>query len=81
LGFELRSTILGHVQRGGTPSAFDRLLASRSGAMATEMIGKGEFGVLVGMMQNEIHTLPLEEAVANKKQLDPALIEMAKILD
>jgi 6-phosphofructokinase 1 len=81
LGFDLRTTILGHVQRGGTPSAFDRILASRSGAGATEAIARGEFGVLVGLMNNEIKTKPLEEVVANKKELDPALIELAKILD
>ena len=81
LGFELRSTILGHVQRGGNPTAFDRLLASRSGAMATEMIARGEFGVLVGMKDYAISTISLEEAVATRKQLDPALIELAKILD
>jgi 6-phosphofructokinase 1 len=81
LGFDLRSTILGHVQRGGSPGAFDRILASRSGALATDAIARGEFGVLVGLMNNAIKTKPLEEVVANKKQLDPSLIELAKILD
>jgi len=81
LGFDLRVTILGHVQRGGNPSAFDRLLASRSGAVAVEAIAKGEFGVLVGLMDSEIKTMPLETVCANKKQLDPTLLDLAKILD
>jgi 6-phosphofructokinase 1 len=81
LGFELRTTILGHVQRGGAPTSCDRILASRSGAMATEMIAKGRFGVLVGLINNKIGSIPLEEAVSTKKQLDPELIDLAKILD
>jgi 6-phosphofructokinase 1 len=81
LGFDLRVTILGHVQRGGNPSAFDRILASRSGAGATDAIARGQFGVMVGLINNEIKTLPLETVVASKKQLDPNLIELAKILD
>jgi 6-phosphofructokinase 1 len=81
LGFDLRVTILGHVQRGGNPGAFDRILASRSGAGATDAISRGEYGVLVGLTNNEIKTLPLETVVANKKQLDPNLISLAKLLD
>lgn len=81
LGFDLRVTILGHVQRGGNPSAFDRILASRSGAGAIDAIAHGKYGVLVGMVNNQIKTLPLEDVVERKKQLDPNLIELAHILD
>ena len=81
LGFDLRVTILGHVQRGGNPSAFDRILASRTGAGAIDAIARGKYGVLVGMVNNQVKTLPLDEVVANKKQLDPNLIELAHILD
>ena len=81
LGFDLRVTTLGHVQRGGTPSAFDRILASRLGAGAVEQLFKGNFGVLVGLNKSEITATPLEEAAANKKQLDPKMIELAKELD
>jgi 6-phosphofructokinase 1 len=81
LGFDIRSTILGHVQRGGNPSAFDRILASRLGSAAVEQIDKGETGVLVGLMKSEIVATPLEEAVTKKKQLDPQLLELAEILD
>jgi 6-phosphofructokinase 1 len=80
LGFELRATILGHVQRGGTPGAFDRLLATRLGAAAVGCLARGEKGVLVGLLQGRIATTPLEEVVANKKPLDLTLFELAKVL-
>jgi 6-phosphofructokinase 1 len=81
LGFELRVTILGHVQRGGYPSAYDRILASRLGAAAVEELSKGNYGVLIGMRKGQIVSTPLEEAVNKKKDLDPEIIQLAKILD
>lgn len=81
LGFELRVTILGHVQRGGEPQASDRILASRLGAGATEALARGEYGVLVGLIKNEVTTTSLDVVVGNKKELDPAMIELAKRLD
>lgn len=81
LGFELRVTILGHVQRGGEPQASDRILASRLGAGATEALARGEYGVLVGLIKNEVTMTPLDVVVGNKKELDPAMIELAKRLD
>jgi len=81
LGFELRVTILGHVQRGGNPSAYDRILASRLGAAAVSEIQKGNFGVLVGLQKGKIVPTPLENAVTKKKELDPEMIRLAKILD
>lgn len=81
LGFELRVTILGHVQRGGNPSAYDRILASRLGAAAVSEILKGNFGVLVGLQKGKIVPTPLENAVTKKKELDPEMIRLAKILD
>lgn len=81
LGFDLRVTILGHVQRGGNPSAYDRILASRLGAGATEAIERGETGVLVGLIRGEVTTTPLEEVVNTKKPLDLRLFELAKVLD
>ncbi len=80
LGFELRVTTLGHVQRGGAPSAFDRLLATRLGAAATTHLTRGNHGVLVGMIKGEIATTPLAEVVAHKKSLDLRLLELAQIL-
>ncbi len=81
LGFDLRVTILGHVQRGGNPSAYDRILASRLGAGATEAIERGETGVLVGLIRGEVTTTPLEQVVNTKKPLDLRLFELAKVLD
>lgn len=81
LGFKIRATILGHVQRGGDPGAFDRLLASRFGNGAIEAIDRGEFGVLVGLNKGKITTMPLEEVVANKKSISMDMVELAKILD
>ncbi len=80
LGFELRVTILGHVQRGGTPSAFDRLLATRLGAAATEQLSKGKHGVLVGLLKGEIGATPLAEVVGRKMPLDPSLLALARVL-
>ena len=80
LGFELRVTTLGHVQRGGAPDAFDRLLATRLGAAATEHLARGEHGLLVGLLKGEIAATPLAEAVANKKPLDLQLLELARVL-
>jgi len=81
LGFSVRATILGHVQRGGAPSAFDRILASRLGNGAIEAIDRGEFGVLVGLKGNAVVATSLEEVCANKKQLNMDLIKLAQILD
>jgi 6-phosphofructokinase 1 len=80
LGFDLRVTTLGHVQRGGAPGAFDRLLATRLAAAATERLTRGEHGVLMGLLDGKIAATPLDEVVANRKSLDPSLLELAGIL-
>jgi 6-phosphofructokinase 1 len=80
LGFELRATTLGHVQRGGAPGAFDRLLATRLGAAAVDRLARGEHGVLVGLLGNEIGPTPLAEVASKKKPLDMRLLELARIL-
>ena len=79
-GFEVRSTILGHVQRGGAPGAFDRLLASRMGAGAVAQLDKREAGVLMGLNNGKITPTPLDKVVSQKKSLDPELIELARVL-
>ncbi len=81
LGFDLRVTILGHTQRGGNPSAIDRILGSKLGAAATDQLAKGNFGVLVGEIKGEITTTPLEQVVNHPKELDRSLVELAKVLD
>jgi 6-phosphofructokinase 1 len=80
LGFALRVTQLGHVQRGGNPGAFDRILATRLAAKAVEQIAAGHFGVLAGLLKGEITTTPLDEVVANKKTLAPELFELARAM-
>ncbi len=80
LGFDLRVTVLGHVQRGGQPGAFDRLLATRLGAAATEHLSRGEHGLLVGLLKGEVAATPLTEVVANRKPLDPQLLVLARVL-
>lgn len=81
IGFALRVTVLGHVQRGGTPGASDRILASRLGAGATDCIEAGEFGVLVGWVNGQIHTTPLKDVVGKSRQIDMSLFELARKLD
>jgi 6-phosphofructokinase 1 len=80
LGFELRVVKLGHVQRGGAPGVFDRLLATQMGAAATDCIARSEFGVLVGLVKGGIKTTPLIEIVSKKKLLDPHLLTLANVL-
>jgi len=80
IGFDLRTTIIGHVQRGGEPTAFDRILASRLGAGAVAALARGETGVLVGMKQNHVTTTPLAEVAGIQKPIDPELFELAKAL-
>ena len=81
LGFELRVTILGHVQRGGAPGAFDRLLGTRMGAAATEHLARGEHGVLMGLIEGKITATPLKEVAANRKHLDLGLLDLARALN
>jgi 6-phosphofructokinase 1 len=76
----VRTTTLGYVQRGGRPGAFDRLLATRSGAAAAECMANGNFGVLVGMRDGEICSTPLAEVVAGKKELDLGLLDLVEVL-
>jgi 6-phosphofructokinase 1 len=80
LGFELRVTRIGHVQRGGAPGAFDRLLGTRLAALAVEQIAEGTFGVLTGTLKGEMTTTPYEEVTSKKKPLDPKLFELAHVL-
>ena len=78
-GFETRMTILGHVQRGGTPTAYDRVLATRFGVGAVEAVSEGKFGTMVALRGTEIVLVGLEEAVAAPKLLDPGLYATAEI--
>ena len=72
-GFDTRVTILGHVQRGGTPTAFDRVLATRFGVAAIEAVHDGAWGQMVALQGGEIVRVPLSEAVGELKLVDPGL--------
>jgi 6-phosphofructokinase 1 len=78
-GFETRVTILGHVQRGGTPVAFDRVLATRFGVAAFDAAAGGRFGAMVALAGTRIVEVPLAEALAAPKLLDPGLYETAAL--
>jgi phosphofructokinase-like protein len=78
-GFESRMTILGHVQRGGTPLAYDRVLGTRFGVEAIDAATEGDFGKMVALRGTEIHRVPLDEALAEPKLLDPRLFETAAV--
>ncbi len=80
LGFDLRVTQLGHVQRGGSPGAFDRLLATRLGAEAVRRLAAGESGVLVGQLQGAVAATPLDEVSGKSKPLDPSLFALARAM-
>ncbi len=81
LGFDLRIAILGHIQRGGIPSAYDRILGSRLGAGAVDAMKSGNSGVLTGWVNSQIKWTPLEIVVNTKKEIDKSLIDLAGVLD
>jgi 6-phosphofructokinase 1 len=70
VGFEIRIVILGHTQRGGSPSAFDRLLATRMGVRAVKMLNEGIHGVMVGLVGNEMKPIPLEDVTTKSRPFD-----------
>ena len=78
-GYETRYTILGHVLRGGTPTAFDRVLATRFGVAAMDAVQEGRFGEMVALRAGEIVLVPLADALREPKLLDPRLFELASI--
>ncbi len=77
-GYETRVSVLGHIQRGGTPSAFDRVLATRLGVAAVEIAKKGEFGRMVALQNNAISSVSIKEAVENRKTVSMNLYEIAE---
>jgi len=80
IGFELRATTLGHVVRGGVPTAFDRVLATRLGAAAVEGLARGEKGMLMGIAGRDIVATPLAEVAGMRKPIDMDLLELARVL-
>lgn len=80
VGFEIRLTILGHIQRGGSPTAFDRLLATRMGVAAVERLLAGDNGVMVGLQGRIIENVPLEEVTTRSRGISEEYYEMAHML-
>ena len=78
-GYETRATILGHVQRGGTPTAYDRVLATRFGVAAMDAVAGGRFGRMVALHGPDIAEVGLAEALARPKLLNPKLFETAEV--
>lgn len=78
--YDVRVSILGHIQRGGAPSAFDRVVASRMGVSAIEALLAGKREVMIGLANNEIVQVPFEQAIKHKKPLDPGLLALIEIL-
>src|SRR5579864_8914086 len=76
-GFETRAVVLGHIQRGGSPSAFDRVLATRYGIGAIDMTHRGEFGQMAALRGNKIVAVPLADAINRTKTVDQDLIDVA----
>jgi len=75
-GYETRAVVLGHIQRGGTPSAFDRVLATRYGLGAIDMVHRGEFGCMAALRSNKIVSIPLKEAIAKNRTVDHEMIQI-----
>ncbi|HYC47240.1 MAG TPA: ATP-dependent 6-phosphofructokinase [Burkholderiales bacterium] len=80
IGFGLRLTTLGHVVRGGVPTAADRVLATRLGAAAVDQLATGTTGVLMGMQCNAVSATPLAEIAGRTKPMDCAMLELARVL-
>jgi phosphofructokinase-like protein len=81
-GYETRSVVLGHIQRGGSPSAFDRVLATRYGLGAIDMVHRSEFGKMAALRGNKIVSVPISDAISSNRKVDPEMMEVATgILD
>lgn len=79
-GFETRVTILGHIQRGGNPTVYDRILASRMGEKAVRLLAQGKSGYMIGLIDNEIKAIDMQYALAQQKQLDLTFYDLAHML-
>ena len=78
-GYETRVSVLGHIQRGGSPTAFDRIISTRFGVKAVELVKENKFGKMVSLRDNKIRFVDIEEAVIQRKQVDMDLLEIANV--
>ncbi len=79
LGYETRSTVLGHIQRGGSPTAFDRMLGTRFGVRAVELVLEEKFGKMVALQGNDIVGIDIGEATGKLKTIDKAFLDLANV--
>jgi 6-phosphofructokinase 1 len=77
--YEVKVTVLGHIQRGGSPSCYDRVLASRLGVGAVDALLDGARGVMIGVANNKVVNVPFEEAIKGENEIDLDLIRVADI--
>src|SRR5215467_5536800 len=80
-GFETRAVVLGHLQRGGSPTAFDRMLATRYGVGAIDLVHQGKFGEMVVLRGNHIESIPIAESISKISHVSPELINVASSLE
>jgi 6-phosphofructokinase 1 len=78
-GYETRVTVLGHVQRGGTPTPHDRILATRYGLKAADLVHAEHWGAMAALRGDEIVEVPLRDAVAELKTVPPEFYDAAKV--
>ena len=78
-GFETRVTVLGHLQRGGTPSAFDRVLGTRFGIAAIDLVAQEDFGKMVSLQGNRIEAIPVGDGIGEVKMVDEEFFNIAKV--
>ena len=78
--YEVRVSVLGHMQRGGSPSCFDRVLASRMGVKAVESLLEGKSNLMVGLLNDKINVTPLEKAIKGQSKINKELIRVSDIM-
>ena len=78
--YDIRVSVLGHMQRGGSPSAFDRVLASQLGVAAVDALMDDQKSIMVGIVNKEIVHVPFNKTIKNSKGLNPELLNMVRVL-
>jgi 6-phosphofructokinase 1 len=78
--YDIRVSVLGHMQRGGSPSCYDRVLASRFGVKAVESILEGKSNYMVGMLNDKVALTPLEQAIKGSSEIDKELLRVSDIM-
>jgi 6-phosphofructokinase 1 len=79
MGIETRVVVLGHLQRGGSPTPFDRILATRFGIAAIDLVHEGKFGHMVAIKGNKITSVPLKDVIGKRKTVDLELYDIASV--